>query len=252
MIARHYRALFIIVLLSAVPVFAAKFWETKDFTTWTEKECTEVLSKSPWAFSNSFGDVPPIGDQTAGINRRSNSAGMPEPSFGQAESTQVFEFRLLTAKPIRMALARMQLLQKPGDPAAMEQVMKYVNTPPEKEIVIQIGYRTVPTGSSAVLDIHRYFLGASVADFRSTTSLASKESGVVPIAAYLPPGTNRSFPSFVFPRLNQAGEPNFTQETKEITFRSEFTPIVGSQRMTYNIFVKMNPKKMMFKQELTF
>jgi hypothetical protein len=250
MIAKHYRALFIIALLSAVPVFAAKFWETKDFTTWTEKECTEILSKSPWAYSNSFGEVPPIGDQTAGIDRR--TTGMPEPSFGEAESTQVFEFRLLTAKPIRMALARMQLLQKPADPAAMEQVMKYVNATPAKEIVIQIGYRSIPTGSSAVHDIQRYFLGASVADFSSTTSLASKESGVVPIAAYLPPGTNRSFPAFVFPRLNGSGEPNFTAKTSQITFRSEFTPMVGSKRMTYDIFFKMNPKQMMFKQELTF
>ncbi len=250
MIVKHHKALFVIALLSAVPLFAAKFWEAKDFTTWTDKECTEVLSKSPWAFSNSFGEVPPIGDQTAGIERRMD--GIPEPNFGAAESTQVFEFRLLTAKPIRMALARMQLLQKPNDPALMEQVMKYVNTPPAKEIVIQIGYRTVPAGSSAVHDIHRYFLGASVADFSSNTSLACKESGVVPIAAYLPPGTNRSFPAFVFPRLDGSGEPNFTAKTKEITFRSEFTPMVGNKRMTYNIFVKMNPKKMMFKQELTF
>jgi hypothetical protein len=250
MILKHYRAWFAIVLLSAVPVFAAKFWETKDFTTWTEKECTEVLSKSPWAYSNSFGEVPPIGDQTAGIDRR--TTGMPEPSFGEAESTQVFEFRLLTAKPIRMALARMQLLQKPNDPALMEQVMKYVNTPPAKEIVIQIGYRSIPTGSSAVHDIQRYFLGASVADFRTSTSLASKESGVVPIAAYLPPGPDRSFPAFVFPRLNEAGEPNFTAATKQITFRSGFTPMVGAKRMRYDIFVKMNPKQMMFKQELTF
>lgn len=244
------KVLIVLALLIAVPLFAAKFWETKDFTTWTDKECSEVLSKSPWAYSNSFGEVPPIGDQTAGIDRR--TTGMPDPSFGEAESTQVFEFRLLTAKPIRMALARMQLLQKPSDPALMDQVMKYVNTAPEKEIVIQISYRTIPTGSSAVQDIHRYFLGTNLADFRSTTSLASDKSGVVPIAAYLPPGPNRSFPAFVFPRLKDSGEPNFTVETKQITFRSEFTPLVGTKRMKYDIFVKMNTKQMVFKEELTF
>src|SRR5512135_124868 len=151
MIVRRHKSFLILALLIAVPLFAAKFWETKDFTTWSDKECNEILSKSPWAYSNSFGEVPPIGDQTAGIDRR--TTGMPDPSFGEAESTQVFEFRLLTAKPIRMALARMQLLQKPNDPALLDQVMKYVNTPPEKEIVIQIGYRTIPTGSSAAQDI---------------------------------------------------------------------------------------------------
>ncbi len=244
------KVLIVLALLMTVPLFAAKFWETKDFITWTDKECNEILTKSPWAYSNSFGEVPPIGDQTAGMDRR--ITGMPDPTFGEAESTQVFEFRLMTAKPIRMALARMQLLQKPNDPALMDQVMKYVNTPPEKEIVIQIGYRSVPTGSSAVQDIHRYFLGANLADFRSTTSLASDKSGVVPIAAYLSPGPSRSFPAFVFPRLKDSGEPNFTAETKQITFRSEFTPLVGTKRMKYDIFVKMNTKQLMFKGELTF
>jgi len=247
---RRNRAFFILALLIAVPLFAAKFWETKEFTGWSQKECNEILTKSPWAYSNSFGEVPPIGDQTAGTDRR--TSGMPDPTFGEAESTQVFEFRLLTAKPIRMALARMQLLQKPNDPALMDQVMKYVNASSAKEIVIQVSYRTVPTGSSAVQDIHRYFLGANLADFRTYTSLASDKSGVIPIAAYLAPGTDRSLPAFVFPRLNDSGEPNFTAATKQITFRSEFTPMVGTKRMKYDIFVKMNTKQMIYKEELTF
>ena len=250
MMVRRSKVLFVLALLIAVPLFAAKFWETKDFTTWSEKECNEIITKSPWAYSNSFGEVPPIGQQTAGIDDRSR--GLGDPNFGEAESTQVFEFRLMTAKPVRMAFARMQLLQKPNDPALMEQVMKYVNAPPEKEIVIQVSYRSVPTGSSAVQDIHRYFLGGNLADFRSTTSLASDKSGVVPIVAYLPPGPNRSLPAFVFPRLKDSGEPNFTAETKQITFRSEFTPLVGTRRMKYDIFVKMNTKQMMFKEELAF
>ena len=250
MIVRRSKVLFVLALLIAVPLFAAKFWETKDFTTWSEKECNEIITKSPWAYSNSFGEVPPIGQQTAGIDDRSR--GLGDPNFGEAESTQVFEFRLMTAKPVRMAFARMQLLQKPNDPALMEQVMKYVNTAPEKEIVIQISYRTIPTGSSAVQDIHRYFLGANLADFRTSTSLASDKSGIVPIAAYLPPAPNRSLPAFVFPRLKESGEPNFTTETKQITFRSEFSPLVGAKKMKYDIFVKMNTKQMIFKEELTF
>ena len=250
MIVRQNKAVFICALLIAVPLFAAKFWETKEFTSWTDKECNEVLTKSPWAYSNSFGYVPAIGSQTAGIDSRSQGAG--EANWGEAESTQVFEFRLLTAKPIRMALARMQMLQAPNTPSVQEQVMKYVDAQPGKEIVIQISYRTVPTGSSAVYDIHRYFLGATLADFRASTSLAADKVGIIPIAAYLAPGTSRSLPAFVFPRFKDSGEPNFTAETKQVTFRSVFAPIVGSNKMKYDIFVKMNPKQLVFKEELTF
>jgi hypothetical protein len=252
MTTRKFRIPLIWTVLIATPLFAAKFWETKEFTKWSEKECLEILSKSPWAYSNSFGNVPPIGDQTAGIDKR--FSGAAEPMWGEVESTQVFEFRLMTARPIRMALARMQMLQKPGDPSVKDQVTKYVSAPPGREIVIQISFRTVPTGAvaSAVHDINRYFLGATLADFRTSTSLASEKSGVVPIAGYLSPGPNRSFPTFVFPRFNAAGEPNFTSESRQITFRSELTPTVAGQKMKYDIFIRMNPAQMMYKEEFAF
>lgn len=252
MARRKSRISLIWIALIATPLFAAKFWETKEFTKWSEKECLEVLSKSPWAYSNSFGNVPPIGDQTAGIDKR--FSGASEPMWGEVESTQVFEFRLLTARPIRMALARMQMLRKPGDPSLKDQIMNYVNAPPGREIVIQIGFRTVPTGAaaSAVHDINRYFLSATLADFRTSTSLASERSGVVSIAAYLPPGPDRSFPAFVFPRFNASGEPNFTSETKQITFRSELTPTVSGQKKKYDIFIRMNPMQMLYKEEFAF
>ncbi len=240
------------IVLIAAPLFAADFWETKEFTKWSEKECLEILSKSPWAYSNSFGNVPPIGDQTAGIDKR--FSGASEPMWGEVESTQVFEFRLLTARPIRMALARLQMLQKPGDLSLRDQAMKYVNAQPGREIVIQIGFRTVPNGTSAsaVHDINRYFMGATLADFRTSTSLASERSGVVPLEAYLPPGPGRSFPAFVFPRFNANGEPNFTSETRQISFRSELSPTVASQKMKYDIFIRMNPRQMLWKEEFAF
>ena len=240
------------VFLFVTPLFAAKFWQTKKFTSWSQKECLEILTHSPWAYSNGFGNVPPIGDQTAGIDKR--FSGAADPMWGEVESTQVFEFRLLTAKPVRMALARLQLLQKPNDDALRAQAARLVNASPGRDIVIQISYRTVPLGasSSAVLDINRYFLTATLADFRTSTSLASDKAGVVPISAYVPPGPNSSFPAFVFPRFNTVGEPNFTSETKEITFRSELTPVVAGQQKKYDIFIRMNPKRMMFREELAF
>ena len=249
---RQFRTSLIWTFLIATPLLAAEFWETREFTSWSEKECLKILTKSPWAYSNSFGKVPPIGEQTAGSDKR--FSGEAEPMWGEVESTQVFEFRLLTARPIRMALARMQMLQKAGDPSLKDQIMKYVSVPPGREIVIQIGFRTVPTGASpsAVHDINRYFLGATLADFRTSTALASDKSGVIPIFAYLPPGPNSSFPAFVFPRFNASGEPNFTSETKQVTFRSELTPTVAGQKMKYDIFIRMNTKQMMYKEELAF
>ncbi len=244
---RH--SILILALLIAVPLFAAKFWEAKDFTKWSDKECREMLTKSPWAYSNSFGEVPPIASQTTGIDSRSQGVG--QPTWGQAESTQVFEFRLLTAKPIKMAMARMQLLQRPNDTTLMEEVRKFLEAPPANEIVIQITYRTVPPGSSAVHDIHSYFISATLADFRTTTYLGSDKAGLISVTAYLGPGPNRSNPAFVFPRFNEKGEPNFTGEEKSISFRSRLQPTVAGQRKTYDIFIKMNVKQMKFQGQFS-
>jgi len=243
----HFRRVSVCVLLVAIPLFAAKFWDEKDFTTWSDKECLEVLTKSPWAFSNSFGEVPPIGDQTAGISSRAGGTG--QPTWGQAESTQVFEFRFMTAKPIRMAMARLQMLQRPDAPGVMDQVKKFVEAPPENNIALQISYRSVPTGSSAVHDIHSYFISASLADFRTTTYLSSEKSGLISVAQYLGPAPNRSNPMFVFPRLNEKGEPIFTGEEKSITFRTLLTPTVSSEKKKYDVFYKLNLKQMKFQNQ---
>ncbi len=244
----------LLVLLVAVPLFAAKFWDTKEFTAWSDQECKELLSKSPWAYSNAFGDLPPMmpaqssapnfPDSGGGVQR-----GSTQPSFGESSNTIMFEFRLLAARPIRMALGRLQLLQKPDDAAVREQVLANVNAPPVKDIVIQISYRTIPPGSASVHDIHSYFIHATLATFNTTTYLDGGKRGNIAITNFLAPGESRSFPVLVFPRLDASGEPIFTGNEKSITLRSEFTPEIRGKKQKYSIFVKMNPKDMRFKDE---
>lgn len=255
MIVRRHKAFLILALLIAVPLFAAKFWETKEFTTWSEKECQEMLTKSPWAYSNSFGQNrgPILSDETSGGTDDTGLARRPVPvqSF-QTDSVTTFDVRFLTAKPIRMAMARLQLLQKPNDPSLLEQATKYVNAPPGKQIALQISWRVTPEGSSDNHDIRTYFLGATIADFRTTTYLSGGKAGNVWIEEYLSPGPSRSNPAFVFPRLNASGEPLFSPNDKSIALRSQFTPTVGGKKKAFDIYIKMNPKQMMFKEELTF
>jgi hypothetical protein len=252
--SKALRITFLFILLFAVPLFAAKFWETKEYTSWSEKECTELLMKSPWAQSNGFGAVPGTGTSTSidvadsapGANT-AQSAGL-----GERESTNFFDFRILTAKPIKMALAQLQLLKRPNDAVLKEQVAKMLGEPAGNEIVIQVSYRSVPPGSSAVHDIHSYFLRSTFAEFRTNTSLASEKSGIVPISRYMAPNDKQSNAAFAFPRQNEKGEPYFTGTEKSITFRSEFAPSFSGRRQKYSIFVKLNPKGMKFQNEFAF
>ncbi len=246
-------------LLISVPLFAAKFWEKKEFTSWTEQECMEMLKKSPWVFSVGFGNVGPAvlarpTDNQEDAARR-NTPPPTDPSlitsttYGERESTQIFDFNLLTARPILAARLQLQVLRNPN---LKEQAKRVVAAKRTDQIILQFTYRTEPPGSASVHDIHSYFLHATLADFRTNTYLASDKVDLLPVKHYLAPNDQRPSPAFVFPRFNERGEPYFTGQENSISFRSEFSPEVRGQKQKYDIFIKMSPKDMWFQKEFTF
>jgi hypothetical protein len=254
---RSYKFALGCALLISVPLFAAKFWEKKEFTSWTEQECTELLKKSPWAYSVGIGNVGPAvlegptanqGDTTP-RKTQTNPSQITGATYGERESTQIFDFNILTAKPILAARMQLQVLR---NPALKEQAKQVVMAKPSDQIIIQFTYRTEPPGSASVHDIHSYFLHATLADFRTNTYLASDKVDLLPVKDYLAPNDKRPNPAFVFPRFNEKGEPYFTGKENSISFRSQFSPDVRGTTQKYDIFIKMNPKDMWFQNEFAF
>lgn len=240
------------MILAAVPLLAADFWEEKDYTTWSEKECMKLLRKSPWAFYESFRTTENLGSTETGVR----------------ETTEIIEFRLLTAKPIRMAFARLQLLQKPNDETLKEQVRRYVEEPPGDEILVQVSCRTIPAGGFWS-HLHAFFARAVLSTFVDTTNLISADGQHIPMIRYLPWTDERPNAVFVFPRLAEDEEPYFTGKEESIVLRSEFdmddpdgprATVIGGGNLTraetmigarknYKIYVKMQPKDMVFQGE---
>jgi hypothetical protein len=247
-------------LLLSIPALAAQFWESKDYSKWTEQECAQLLKKSPWVFPIGFGNVGPALIASNTLNQAEDGTKkMAKPqadpslisgtSYGERESTQFFEFRVLTAKPVKAAIVQLQVLR---NPALKEQARQIVNSKPTDQIIIQFEYRTEPPGSSAVHDIHSYFLHATLSDFRTNTYLASDKVDLLPVKDYLSPNDKRPKPAFVFPRFNEKGEPYFTGQESSITMRSVFEPEIAGKKQKYDIFIKMNPKGMWFQKEFAF
>lgn len=242
----------LVLILAAVPLLAGDFWEGKDYTTWSEKECMKMLRKSPWASYETYRTTANLGSTETGVR----------------ETTEIIELRLLTAKPIRMALGRLQLLQKPNDEALKEQVKRFVERPPGDEILVQVNCRTIPAGGFWS-HLHAFFARATLSTFVDTTNLISADGEHVAMIGYLPWTDERPNAVFVFPRLAEDGEPYFSGKEKSIVFRSEFdmdnpagprAAVIGGGSLTtaetlvgarkeYKIFVKMNPKKMVFQGE---
>jgi hypothetical protein len=254
---RSYKFALGCALLISVPLFAAKFWEKKEFTSWTEQECTELLKKSPWAYSVGIGNVGPAILPRPSENQEDTTRRIPQtdpskitgPTYGERESTQIFDFNILTAKPILAARMQLQVLR---NPALKEQAKQVVMAKPSDQIIIQFTYRTEPPGSASVHDIHSYFLHATLVDFRTNTYLSSDKVSLLHVKDYLAPNDKRPNPAFVFPRFNEKEEPYFTGKENSISFRSQFSPEVRGTTQKYDIFIKMNPKDMWFQNEFAF
>jgi len=248
------------LIFIVLPLLAADFWTEKDYTTWSEKECMKLLRKSPWAFSESFRTTANLGSTETGVR----------------ETTEIIEFRLLSAKPIRMAFGRLQLLQQPDNEALKEQISRYVESPSEDEILVQVSCRSIPAGGF-MQNLRAFFARATLSTFTNTTFLISPEGEHVSMIRYLPWNSERPNATFVFPRLAKDGEPYFTGKEKSIALRAEFdmdnpslhdavrgdirsptsSPIrhaeaVAYARKEYKIYFKMNPKEMMFEGEFAF
>jgi hypothetical protein len=247
--ARNMRRSLAVLLLLAGPLLAEKFWVSREFTKWSERECMELLQKSPWAFSNAFGESPgPILSSDTTAPDTTSAAGEARRTTTSFDTDRkiIFEFRLRSAKPVRMAFGQLQLLRRPGDAAFQAQVAKFVEASPGGEIVIQASCRAVPAGSRAPLDVQSYFLHAGPADFLSDTSLASGKEKTVRLATYRSPNQQQANAEFVFPRLDEQGKPHFTGDEKSINFRTVLSPEIEGKKRRFDIFVKMNPKDMKY------
>ncbi len=218
-------ALVVSLTVLALMSTAAKFWEKNEYTKWSKKDCIKLLSKSPWAFSNSFGNVANIGMIDVG-------------SAGQRETNISFYFRLISAKPVKLALGQLQLLNDPGNAALQQQVQQMANSV-DKNILLQIDYSVdPPSDQNGYSRLNTTFLQSSIADFRDNTSLSSSEHVRVWASEYLAPNGKRTNPIFVFPRADENGKPYFDGSEKWISFKSD---IAG-----HSIYYRLKPKDMTF------
>ncbi len=217
-------------------LWAADFWVQKDYHEWSEKDCNKMLTRSPWASSNSFRRVENIGSSQT----------------GERETTEILYFRMLTAKPVRMALGRLQLLQRPQDEALRQQVEAYVNGNPGNEIVVQISYKSIPGASSYLQDLHSFLGSATLAAFRGQTVLVSADGETVGLKDYLPGGrTGRILRSYFPERTSRASHISPGRRSRSRCGAiSMCRSALGARE--YRVNIKMKPKDMFFNGTFEF
>ena len=200
-------------------LFAAEWWDKKPFQEWSPKEATRMLDNSPW------GKI-----HTVTI---SNPAYTGERSFQtigsgdlEREKRNLFHLHFLTAKPVRMAVARNLLLGSNGKMQPAE-LQNFVDQPNEQSIVVGLTLSSEPPGASSLNGYMAALLKLTTPVLASNTTLATNTGKRVFLSRYDPPGKDGLGAKYYFPRNLPDGEPLVTSADKEIRFETMITLIEG-------------------------
>ena len=225
------KSLVVLMVLFAIvaPALAAKFWDEDSYSSWTDKQCFEVLTDSPWVvdFKKRYIDRIPNWDH-------------------------VLRFTMLSAKPVRLAIARLEYLRNPSEKqkAVMD---RWLKAPQEAEIVIGITSFAAPEEYAPLRDedVEKFFQEASLEDFLDKTELVvGKSKKSIRPSKYIRPSSQNALPLLIFPRNDENGQPFVTGKEK-IELKADLVLDILGGQMRYKVRLKLKPKKMIFKKDFT-
>ena len=236
----------------AAAALAKEWWGKKPYIEWSPKEAERMLDNSPWGKIH----VVTISNPTYTGTRSFSTIGGGDL---EREKRNLFHIHFLTAKPVRMAIARALVLQSKGrfQPA---QLRKFVDETNEQNIVIALTLSSQPSGTSSINGYLSALLKLSSPVLVANTFLATSTGRKVFLTGYDPPGQDGLGAKYYFPRKLSDGTPLVTTADKEIRFETMITLDEGATltgdrlgvELTREdrIWMQFDLRKMMFEGKL--
>ncbi len=205
----------LLLLVSPTLLLAGKFWNEKPYIEWTQKEASQMLTDSPWMEFQVFketgyddfyeGRSPGGSPRTVNIPR---SAGGAPQGRARGPGQRSYEMRFQSARPVRMALARLYML---GGQWTQEQSEQFIENEQAKQFII-LAVRT-PQDTSALNE-------TTLPALQETTHLELKrDKRKVGLEHYVSPqDSGDGWAYFIFPK-EKDGNPMIRLEDREIRFR---------------------------------
>lgn len=214
----------IFAFVFALFVVAEAQKKVKPWAEWSEKEVIKMLNESAWGQTQTETNTSemfftpttqrdiPIGNRP--LDDPSGSGRSGQGALNQAVNVN-YRIRLLTAKPIRQALARRAQLQKPE---LAEQLKAFAEQQTDQYIVVIVDYETADRRFSG--PAMQVFNSATTATLKNATYLETNNNKRVFLQEYIPPSGDGMGAKFVFPRsLNNEAFVN--EQNSFIRFYSE-------------------------------
>jgi len=208
-----------LVMLIAFPISLSAQWNKKPYTEWSEKDAKKLLENSPWAQTQIFSDT----SNEFGTGRRGVAGATDENSVDYSSHHLDIRIRLLSAKPVRQAFARIITLMQKGQVSEQlaAQLKGFATKDASDYIAISIDCDTKES-KSEVREFKALLDNRTLADLKTNTYISGKGGERVYIAAYRPPSSDNLGAQLIFPRLIN-GAPFITPDSEEIHFYSEIS-----------------------------
>jgi hypothetical protein len=222
------RIVTVLLLICVLTLNANAQKKLKPWTEWSEKETQKMLSDSPWGQTQTdtntsemfYSETGRPSTQRGASSRPLDSPGTSgsdrtnQGALNQAINTN-YRIRLLTAKPIRQAIARQAQLQ---NPQLAEQLKAFAEQQTDKYIVVAVNYDS--TDQRFTANRMQIFNSINTGVLKNNTYLETKDGQRIFLQQYIAPINDGMGAKFVFPRtLNN--EPFVTPQSGYLRFYSD-------------------------------
>lgn len=208
------------LVLIAVPTSLSAQWNKKPYTEWSEKEATKVWEISPWAQTQVFVDTSSefkTGPARGGLGTGDTTSG------DYSTHSLNIRMRLLSARPVRQAFARMVALGQKGQMTPqVDARLKAFATQDFPDIIVISLDCDAKESKNEFREFKTLMANRTIADLKGNTYISGKGGERVYIESYQPPKNDNLGAKLIFPRLVN-GEPFITASSDEIHFYSEFS-----------------------------
>lgn len=213
-----------LILVSSIAVLAQ---QTKPWSEWSKKDVDKMLSDSAWAQTQTETDTsemtysPTISKTTNARKEdtRITEASNVESGAKNSAMSVKYRIRLLSAKPIREALARMVLLSQPSpNPQLTEQLQGFVDRDFNEYVVVAVTVEASDQRYSA--PIAQAFNSATAEILKTKTYLERKDGKRLFLMDYRPPSNDGIGAKFIFSRAVEGKA--FIGEGDNVRFVAEF------------------------------
>jgi hypothetical protein len=189
-------------------------------------QAIQVLNSSPWAKQETYTRVV---------------SGVGSGESGEKEIFNTFYVRILSARPVREALARLQQIQY-GYDGLPDEVRRRFDDYAAADllsgfgdwIVVAVSFRSNNPGEEIL--VRRFFQKNTPETLRNKAFLSTEQFSQVPMQAYFAPRDEGIGAKFVFPRLID-GAPIVSQKSKSVAFELLGVP-AASPRLRARFAVK--------------